>query len=114
MSDSPVVLAIMMPFLGFTSGSAASAPGAMLSDVAPEGGSGTAVGVFRFAGDVGFIMGPTVAGITVGLLGFRWALAVPVALTLGLVARTEETLRRPPAHAARPPFAGADRALDEW
>jgi MFS family permease len=91
-----VVLGLLLVVLGLASGSTAAAPAAMLSDVAPESGSGTAVGVFRFFGDLGFVLGPTVAGFTAGLFGFRWAFAImalPALVALALVIRTPETLK---------------------
>jgi DHA1 family multidrug resistance protein-like MFS transporter len=104
---TPLMLGILMGVLGLTSGSAASGPAAMLADVAPSGGSGTAVGVFRFFGDLGFVLGPVVAGASASAFGFKGAFAVmalPVALVLILVARTPETLRiGTGVHARRPP-----------
>jgi AAHS family cis,cis-muconate transporter-like MFS transporter len=78
------------------SGTAGVPPGAMLSDVAPTQASGTAVGVLRFCGDLGFTLGPLLAGWSVPALGFRWAFAlaaVPTVVALGLILRTPETLR---------------------
>jgi MFS family permease len=96
--------------VGLTSGSTAAAPAAMLSDVVPQTGSGTAVGVFRFFGDLGFVIGPLVGGITAGAFGFRWAfglMALPVLLALALVIRTPETLA-----AKRREREGSATALD--
>jgi MFS transporter, DHA1 family, multidrug resistance protein len=96
-AGSPVALGLLVAVLGFSSGAAAGSPAAMLSDVAPGRGSGTAVGVFRFAGDLGFMMGPFVAGAAVGGFGFRGAfavMAVPAAVSVAFVLRTRETLRR--------------------
>jgi MFS family permease len=96
-AGSPVALGVLMGMLGLTSGSAAATPSAMLSDVVPDRGSGTAVGVFRFAGDLGFVFGPLVAGISARVLGFRGAFAVmalPVLVALAMAVRTPETLRR--------------------
>jgi len=54
--------------------------------------------VFRFAGDLGFVLGPTVGGVVASAAGFRWAFGVmamlPAIIAL-LVARMPETLRRP-------------------
>ncbi|MGH2573239.1 MAG: MFS transporter [Actinomycetota bacterium] len=97
-AKTPMALAVLMGLLGLTSGSAAATPSAMLSDVVEDQASGTAVGVFRFAGDLGFVLGPLVGGIAADALGFRWAFAfmsAPVLLALVLVARTPETLRKP-------------------
>jgi MFS family permease len=92
-----------MAVLGVFSGFAGVPPGAMLSDVTPEGSSGTAVGIFRFSGDLGFALGPVIAGITTNAFGFRGSFAIaaiPILAALVLVLRTPETLRRP---AAAPP-----------
>jgi len=94
---NPVALGVLMGLVGLTSGSTASSPAAMLADVAPEGGSGTAVGLFRFFGDLGFVIGPLVGGAAASAFGFKWAfalMAAPVVVALVLVARTPETLRR--------------------
>jgi hypothetical protein len=56
-----------------------------------------AVGVFRFCGDLGFTLGPLLAGWALPVVGFAWAFplaAVPTAMALALVVRTPETLRR--------------------
>jgi DHA1 family multidrug resistance protein-like MFS transporter len=101
-AGSPAALGVLMGLLGLTSGSAAATPSAMLSDVVPDQRSATAVGLFRFAGDLGFALGPLVAGITAGAFGFRGAfamMALPVLLALGLAARTPETLRKTTAGA---------------
>jgi MFS family permease len=94
------MLGVLMGVLGLTSGSAASGPAAMLADVAPAEGSGTAVGLFRFFGDLGFVLGPLVGGATASAFGFKGAFAImaaPVVVAMVLVARTPETLRRDPA-----------------
>jgi DHA1 family multidrug resistance protein-like MFS transporter len=95
-APTPLLLALLMAVLGLASGTAGVPPGAMLSDVAPARTSGTAVGLFRFGGDLGFTLGPLLAGWAVPAAGFRWAFAlaaVPTAVALGLVARMPETLR---------------------
>jgi MFS transporter, putative metabolite:H+ symporter len=82
--------------LGLMSGAAGVPPGAMLSDVAPASVSGTAVGLFRFCDDLGFTLGPLLAGWAIPVVGFRWAFAlaaVPTAVALALILRTPETLR---------------------
>ena len=98
-AGSPVALGVMMGLMGLTSGSAASGPAAMLADVAPGHGSGTAVGLFRFAGDLGFVLGPLVGGAAAGAFGFKGAftmMALPVLVALVMVGRTAETLRPHP------------------
>jgi MFS family permease len=109
-AGSPVSLVVLVGLLGLASGSAAATPAAMLADVAPAEGSGTAVGLFRFAGDLGFVLGPLVGGAAAAALGFKWAfalMAAPVLVALVMVARAPETLRRASAH------RGPVGALDE-
>jgi MFS family permease len=95
-APTPLLLGVLLAVLGVMSGAAGVPPGAMLSDVAPSQASGTAVGVFRFCGDLGFTLGPLLAGWAIPLVGFRWAFAlaaIPTAVALTLIARTPETLR---------------------
>jgi len=87
----------LLALVGIGSGSVAVAPAAMLSDIVPDHASATAVGVFRFFGDLGFVFGPLVAGVTANAIGFKGAfalMALPLLVTLALVARTPETLAR--------------------
>jgi MFS transporter, DHA1 family, multidrug resistance protein len=97
LAPSPLALGVLLAVLGVMSGAAGVPPGAMLSDVAPEPASGMAVGVFRFCGDLGFTLGPLLAGWAIPVVGFAWAFtlaAVPTVAALALVVRTPETLRR--------------------
>jgi MFS family permease len=96
-SGSPIMFGVMMAVMGVGSGLVAVAPAAMLSDIVPERRSGTAVGVFRFFGDLGFVFGPLVAGASAGAFGFKVAfalMALPIAVALALVLWTPETLKR--------------------
>jgi DHA1 family multidrug resistance protein-like MFS transporter len=104
-AGSPLMLALLVALLGLSSGALAGAPSAMLADIAPGSGAGTAVGVFRFAGDLGFMLGPFVAGASVSAFGFKPAfavMAIPAVLSLAFVLRAPETLGRT-AGASRPP-----------
>jgi MFS family permease len=95
-APTPLLLGVALGVLGLMSGAAGVPPGAMLSDVAPTQASGTAVGVFRFCGDLGFTLGPLLAGWAIPVVGFRWAFAlaaIPTAVALALIVRTPETLR---------------------
>ena len=95
-APTPLLLGVLLAVLGVMSGAAGVPPGAMLSDVAPTQASGTAVGVFRFCGDLGFTLGPLLAGWAIPVVGFRWAFAlaaIPTAVALALIVRTPETLR---------------------
>jgi MFS family permease len=88
--------ALLMALSGFAFGFAGVPPAAMLSDIVPEERSGTGVGVFRFCGDLGFTLGPLVAGLTTTAFGFEAAFAVavvPTIVAMVLALRTEETLR---------------------
>jgi MFS family permease len=87
--------AVLMGLLGIASGVAGVPPAAVLADVVPEERSGTAVGVFRFCGDLGFLLGPALAGAAVYGFGFRGAFALvtlPILAALALTLRTPETL----------------------
>ena len=102
LAESPLSLAVLMGVLGIASGFAGVPPAAMLSDIIPKERSGRAVGVFRFCGDLGFFLGPFLAGIASEAYGFRTAFAlvsIPVFLALVMVIRTPETLKREPAKA---------------
>jgi MFS family permease len=95
-ASTAVLLGGALALLGLASGAAGVPPAAVLSDVVERERSGTAVGVFRFFGDLGFTIGPLVAGLSAGALGFRGAFAlaaVPTALALVVVIRSAETLR---------------------
>jgi MFS family permease len=94
-AGSPLWLGVAMAVFGIASGFAGVPPGAMLADVMPRDASGTAVGVFRFAGDLGFTLGPLVAGFGAAHLGFEAAFAlaaIPCAVALAVVVRGQETL----------------------
>jgi MFS transporter, DHA1 family, tetracycline resistance protein len=96
-APNPLVLGGLMAVLGVASGYAGVPPGAMLSDLAPGERSGTAVGIFRFAGDLGFVLAPVVVGLATTTFGFRaafWVAAVPVAIGLIIALGMPETLPR--------------------
>jgi MFS family permease len=84
-----------MAALGVASGFAGVPPAPMLSDVTPDELKGSAVAVFRFVGDVGFVLGPLVAGWSADRLGFTAAFAVssiPAFVALALVVSIRETM----------------------
>jgi DHA1 family multidrug resistance protein-like MFS transporter len=94
-SGSAVWLAVAMAGVGLASGASAVAPTAMLADVSPKEGAGTAVGVFRFAGDLGFFLGPLAVGWAATSFGFGTAFlvaAVPLAAVVALGLWAPETL----------------------
>ncbi|HSJ49758.1 MAG TPA: MFS transporter [Actinomycetota bacterium] len=95
-ATTPATFLLAMGAYGLTSGFAGVPPAPMLSDVTPEEIKGSAVAVFRFVGDIGFVLGPLVAGWTAEHLGYPTAFAVsavPVLLALALVASVAETKR---------------------
>ena len=95
LASTPVGFFIAMGLLGIASGYVGVPPAPMLSDVTPEELKGSAVAVFRFAGDLGFVIGPLVAGWSATAFGFGAAFAitaVPALIALGLVLSIEETL----------------------
>lgn len=95
LATTPLLFMVAMGVLGVTSGYAGVPPAAMLSDVTPPELQGTAVAVFRFVGDLGFVLGPLVAGLTANALGFGWAFAisaVPCAAAWALLLTIPETM----------------------
>jgi MFS family permease len=97
LAGSAPSLVAVMAVLGVATGFAAVVPAAVVADVAPKGSSGTAVGAYRFAGDVGFVLGPLIGGAVADAAGFGSAFlvtAVPVVAALVLAIGMPETLRR--------------------
>jgi MFS family permease len=86
---------VAMALLGVASGYAGVPPAPMLSDVTPEELKGSAVAVFRFVGDLGFVIGPLVAGWSAQAYGFTASFAInaiPAVVALGLVLSIRETM----------------------
>ena len=95
-ASSPIVLTIFLAVLAGFSGFAGVPPAAMLSDIVPKEHSGRAVGAFRFAGDIGFFLGPLIAGAASKSFGFQTAFVVVAmvpAIAVVFTLRTKETLR---------------------
>jgi len=68
---------------------------------------GTAVAVFRFFGDLGFVLGPLVAGASADAFGYGAAFslsAIPLVLSMLLVLTVPETLRLLPRTGEAPGF----------
>jgi DHA1 family multidrug resistance protein-like MFS transporter len=104
-AGSALVFTLFLAVLALFSGFAGVPPAAMLSDIVPPEHSGRAVGAFRFCGDIGFFLGPLIAGAASKAFGFQTAFAIAAAapaVALLLTARTGETLRRPAAAAPEP------------
>ncbi len=95
LSTAPVVFMVLMAVVGVTSGYAGVPPAPMLGDVTPVELKGSAVAAFRFVGDLGFVLGPLVAGWTADALGFQASFAIstiPLLVTLALVLSIRETM----------------------
>lgn len=94
-ATTPLLFIFGLAVLGVASGYSSVPPAVMLSDVTPDESRGVAVGAFRFAGDLGYVLGPLVAGYAAKLLGFGAAFAlsgVPVLLALVLALSIPETM----------------------
>jgi MFS family permease len=108
--------AATMVVMGLASGYAGVPPAAMLNDVVSPQQSATAIGVYRFSGDIGFVLGPLVAGWAADGFGFPAAFAlsaVPSVVGLGLMLSIAETRRPSPAPVAEVhPAPVADGAVE--
>ena len=94
-TSTALAFIVALGALGVASGYAGVPPAPMLSDVAPEELKGTAVGVFRFAGDLGFVLGPLIAGWSAGSFGFGTSFvvtALPALIAVALVVSIRETM----------------------
>jgi MFS family permease len=95
LASAPTPFMIAMAALGVASGYAGVPPAPMLSDVTPDELKGTAVAVFRFVGDLGFVLGPLVAGWAADAFGFGTSFvinAAPTLVALALVLSIRETM----------------------
>ena len=91
---SGLVLATV--FVGIAMGFCGMPPSVIASDVMPATVRGAGLGLFRMAGDIGFIIGPIMSGLTISYLGYPWTftLLAMAALIAGLLAfRMTETLK---------------------
>jgi MFS family permease len=87
--------ALLLSLLGIASAFSGVPPAAILADVLPGDRSARGVAIFRFGGDLGFSLGPLIAGITAANLGFKAAFAVagiPSVIALVVAASGRETL----------------------
>src|SRR2546421_3381946 len=96
-SPTAIVFALLMALLGVASGFAGVPPAAMLADVLPEHESARGVATFRFGADLGYTLGPLVAGLTAASVGFKAAFVTaggPSLIALAVVTLGRETLPR--------------------
>jgi DHA1 family multidrug resistance protein-like MFS transporter len=94
-ASSVVVFGLLLSVLSIASGFSGVPPAAILADVLPGNRSARGVAIFRFGGDLGFSLGPLVAGVTAASLGFKAAFAIagiPAMVALVVVALSRETL----------------------
>jgi MFS family permease len=88
---------LALALLGVVSGFAGVPQSVMLADVVPPRMQPAAIGVYRFVGDLGFVLGPLVAGASADAFGFAAAFAisaVPCLASAALLATIRET--KPP------------------
>jgi len=96
-ATTAVVFAILLAVLGMASAFSGVPPAAVMADVLPARESARGVAIFRFGVDVGFTLGPVLAGLTAGAFGFSAAFAiagVPALVALAVVSVSRETLVR--------------------
>lgn len=60
--DTYAALLVVSAFFGIATGIASIPPPTMVGDLAPSGLEGSAVGLYRMSGDLGFVVGPVVLG----------------------------------------------------
>lgn len=92
-----VLFAVLLALLGIASAFSGVPPAAMMADVLPTRESARGIAIFRFGVDVGFTLGPLVAGVAAGAYGFGAAFAiagVPALVALVVVGLSRETLVR--------------------
>jgi MFS family permease len=99
LARTPALFLAANGLFGLISGYAGVPQAPMLSDVTDEDVRGAAVAAFRFVGDLGFVLGPLVAGASADALGYGPAFALsaaPLLCSLALVLTVPETLRMLP------------------
>jgi ACDE family multidrug resistance protein len=85
---------VALALLGVVSGFGGVPQSVMLADVVPPRLQPAAIGVYRFVGDLGFVLGPLVAGASADAFGFAAAFvisAVPCLAAAALLATVPET-----------------------
>jgi MFS family permease len=94
-ASSVVLFGLVLSALAVASGFSGVPPAAILADVLPGNRSARGVAIFRFGGDLGFSLGPLIAGLTASSLGFKAAFAtagIPSVIALIVLAFGRETL----------------------
>jgi MFS family permease len=83
--ETYAALLIVSGVFGLASGLASIPPPTMVGDLAPPGAEGSAVGLYRTAGDLGFIIGPLIMGAVADAGAFSVGFMISGAL-LGVAA----------------------------
>jgi predicted MFS family arabinose efflux permease len=99
LASTPVRYMVGLGIFGLITGYSGVPQAAMLSDLTTEDSQRSAVAAFRFVGDLGFVLGPLVAGFSADRLGYGPAFAisaVPIVVALALLLSIPETLRALP------------------
>jgi MFS family permease len=99
LASTPARYMVALGVFGLITGYSGVPQAPMLSDLTTEESQRSAVAAFRFVGDLGFVLGPLVAGFSADRLGYGPAFAlsaVPVLLALGFLLSIPETLRALP------------------
>lgn len=97
-APSPVLFVVASMVMAVGTGIAGPAPAAYMGDIAPPELRGVAMGLYRSAGDFGFVAGPVLLGALADAASMSWALmanAAVVAVAAVLFAlRASESQRR--------------------
>jgi MFS family permease len=107
LATTPALFFLANGVFGLISGYAGVPQAPMLSDVTEDEMRGTAVAVFRFFGDLGFVLGPLVAGASADAFGYGAAFSlssIPLVLSMLFVLTVPETLRKLPRTGEAPGF----------
>lgn len=107
LATTPALFFLANGVFGLISGYAGVPQAAMLADVTDEDVRTTAVAAFRFVGDLGFVLGPLVAGASAAAFGYGAAFAiaaVPLLISLGFVLSIPETMPMLPRTGEAPGF----------
>lgn len=99
--DTYLALLAVSAGLGLSAGLASIPPPTMVGDLAPDQAEGSAVGLYRTSGDLGFVVGPVLLGAFadgghfLGGFAVSAALLLVAALLVGLMPDTRDEVARP-------------------
>ncbi len=107
LATTPALFFLANAIFGLISGYAGVPQAAMLADITDEDVRTTAVAAFRFVGDLGFVLGPLIAGASAHAFGYGAAFgltAVPLVVSLGFILSIPETMPLLPRTGEAPGF----------